>query len=58
MRLPTAMRRSSRQGTMHFLRKQLELPNKHDRMFVELRELLRSGAIRRHHRMKRIERDP
>ena len=44
---------------MHFLRKQLELPNKHDRMmFIELREVLRSGAIRRHHRMKRIERDP
>ena len=59
MRLPTAMRRSSRQRTMHFLRKQLELPNKHDRMmFIELWELLRSGAIRRHHRMKRIERDP
>ena len=58
MRLPTAMRRSSRQRTIHFLRKQLELPNKHDRMFVELRELLRSRAIRRHHRMKRIERDP
>ena len=34
MRLPTAMRRSSRQRAMHFLRKQLELPNKHDRMMI------------------------